>query len=149
MTWRRKEELILKFTNFFISSLVTAKWSASRPGCFPSGERAPGVHLIGGCVGPHNRSGRRGKEIPCLLHPLETRPLSRPSRCQSLCRVCYPRFLQIWRLHKSTAVSEVRTPSYFPNWGQNFETIFCEFMCTVTDVRKFYFVPDKNPQLPR
>jgi hypothetical protein len=37
---------------FFTSALDGGKWSASQPGNFNSGERAPGTHLIGGWVGP-------------------------------------------------------------------------------------------------
>jgi hypothetical protein len=33
-------------------ALVGGEWSASRPGHFASGERAPGTHWIGGWVGP-------------------------------------------------------------------------------------------------
>jgi hypothetical protein len=34
------------------SVLVGTEWSASRPGRFTPGERAPGTHWIGGWVGP-------------------------------------------------------------------------------------------------
>jgi hypothetical protein len=34
------------------SALVGGEWSASRPGRFTPGERAPGTHWIGGWVGP-------------------------------------------------------------------------------------------------
>jgi hypothetical protein len=37
---------------FLTSALVGGEWSASRPGRFTSGERAPGTHWIGGWVGP-------------------------------------------------------------------------------------------------
>jgi hypothetical protein len=37
---------------FFTSALVGGERSASRPGLFTPGERAPGTHLIGGWVGP-------------------------------------------------------------------------------------------------
>jgi hypothetical protein len=37
---------------FSISGLVWGEWSASRPGRFTPGERAPGTHWIGNWVGP-------------------------------------------------------------------------------------------------
>jgi hypothetical protein len=37
---------------FLTSSLAGGEWSASRPGRFTPGERAPGTHLIGGWVDP-------------------------------------------------------------------------------------------------
>jgi hypothetical protein len=37
---------------FFTSGLFGGEWSASRPGRFIPGERAPGTHSIRGCVGP-------------------------------------------------------------------------------------------------
>jgi hypothetical protein len=36
------------------SALVGSEWSASRPGCFTPGERAPGTHWIGGWVDPRD-----------------------------------------------------------------------------------------------
>jgi hypothetical protein len=38
--------------SFSIAVLDRDDWSASRPGCFVSGEIAPGTHCIGGWVGP-------------------------------------------------------------------------------------------------
>jgi hypothetical protein len=37
---------------FLTSALVGGEWSASRPGRFTTGERAPSTHWIGGWVGP-------------------------------------------------------------------------------------------------
>jgi hypothetical protein len=37
---------------FTTSALAEGEWSASRPGRFTVGERAPGTHWIGGWVGP-------------------------------------------------------------------------------------------------
>jgi hypothetical protein len=37
---------------FMTTALVGGEWSASRPGRFTTGERAPGTHWIGGWVGP-------------------------------------------------------------------------------------------------
>jgi hypothetical protein len=36
---------------FLISALVGGEWSASRPGRFTPGKRAPGTHCIGSWVG--------------------------------------------------------------------------------------------------
>jgi hypothetical protein len=36
---------------FFTSALDASEWSASRPDPFTCGEKAPGVHWIGGWVG--------------------------------------------------------------------------------------------------
>jgi hypothetical protein len=35
-----------------ISAIDGGEWSASRPGCFTTGERAFGNHWVGGFVGP-------------------------------------------------------------------------------------------------
>jgi hypothetical protein len=37
---------------FLISALAAGEWSASRPGRFAPGERAPGTHAIAGWVDP-------------------------------------------------------------------------------------------------
>jgi hypothetical protein len=37
---------------FLTLALVGGEWSASRPGLFTPGERAPSSHWIGGWVGP-------------------------------------------------------------------------------------------------
>jgi hypothetical protein len=34
------------------SALDGGEWSASRPSCFIPGERAPGIHWLGGWVDP-------------------------------------------------------------------------------------------------
>jgi hypothetical protein len=39
-------------TFFLTSALVVGEWSASRPGRFTPGERAPGTYWIGGWVDP-------------------------------------------------------------------------------------------------
>jgi hypothetical protein len=44
------EEWMYEF--IFISALVGSEWSASHPGRFISGERAPGTYRKGGWVGP-------------------------------------------------------------------------------------------------
>jgi hypothetical protein len=75
------------------SALVGGEWSASRPGLFTLGERAPSTHWIRGWAGP--RIGpdyvKRRKFLP--LPGLELRPLGRPARSQSLYRLSYPGFM--------------------------------------------------------
>jgi hypothetical protein len=46
---------------FLTSGLDGGEWSASRPGRFTPGERAPLTHWMGGWVGPRG-SGRGGEE---------------------------------------------------------------------------------------
>jgi hypothetical protein len=38
--------------SFLTSALVGGEWSASRPGRFTPGDRAPGTHWIGDWMGP-------------------------------------------------------------------------------------------------
>jgi hypothetical protein len=45
-----------------ILDLEGCEWSASRPVDFVSCEMAPGVHSIGGWMGPQRRSGRYREE---------------------------------------------------------------------------------------
>jgi hypothetical protein len=75
---------------FYTSALVGGEWSASLPGRFTPGERAPDTHWIGGLVNP--RAGLDDMEkIKCLPPPgLEFRPLGRPARNQSLYRLSCP-----------------------------------------------------------
>jgi hypothetical protein len=42
----------MKMHRFLTSALDKGEWSASRPGRFITGERAPSTHCIGGWVGP-------------------------------------------------------------------------------------------------
>jgi hypothetical protein len=69
---------------FLTSALDGGECSASRPGRFTPGEKAPGTHWIGGLV--HPRAGLDGVEnIKFLTLPgLELRSLARPVRSQSL-----------------------------------------------------------------
>jgi hypothetical protein len=68
---------------FLNSALAANEWSASRPGRFTSGERAPGTHWIGGWVNP--RTGLNDVKRKCLTLPgLELRSLGRPACNQSL-----------------------------------------------------------------
>jgi hypothetical protein len=54
---------------FLTSTLVGAEQSASRPGRFTPGERAPGTHWIGSWVGP--RAGLDDVEARIILPLLE------------------------------------------------------------------------------
>jgi len=54
---------------FSTSALGGGEWSASRPGCFISGVRAPGTHRKGGWVGPRvcqDAVARRNNHIIAL-----------------------------------------------------------------------------------
>jgi hypothetical protein len=69
---------------FLTSALVVGEWSASRPGYFTPGERAPDAQWIGGWVDP--RAGLDGVEKRkfLTLPGLGLRSLCRPARSQSL-----------------------------------------------------------------
>jgi hypothetical protein len=67
-----------------------SEWSASRPGRFIPGERAPGTHWIGGWVGPRAGLDFVEKRKFLTLLGLELRIVCRPARSQSLYRLCYP-----------------------------------------------------------
>jgi hypothetical protein len=68
---------------FLTSAIFGDEWSASGPGRFTSGERAPGTDCIGGWVDP--RAGldevEKRKFLTLLGH--ELRPLGHPARSQS------------------------------------------------------------------
>jgi hypothetical protein len=65
------------------------EWSASRPGRFTPGERAPGTHSIGGWVEPTAGLNDVKKRKSLTLPGIELRPLGRPARSQSLYRLLY------------------------------------------------------------
>jgi hypothetical protein len=69
--------------------LDESEWSASHPGRFTPGERAPGTHWIGNSV--DSRAGLDGVEKRkfLTLPGLELRPLDRPAHSQSLYRLRY------------------------------------------------------------
>jgi hypothetical protein len=71
-------------------ALVGGEWSASRPGRFTPGERAPGSHWIEGWVDP--RAGLDNMEKWKLLppHGLELWPPSCPACSPSLYLLHYP-----------------------------------------------------------
>jgi hypothetical protein len=76
--------------SFLTSALVGGEWSASRPGRFTPGEKAPGTHWIGRWVGLRAGLDYMEKRKFLTLPGLEIRPLGRPARSQSLYRLRYP-----------------------------------------------------------
>jgi hypothetical protein len=75
---------------FLTSAIVGGEWSASRPCRFISGERAPGIHWVGGWVSPIADLDDM-KKLKFFPPPgLELRPPGRPARSQSLYRVRSP-----------------------------------------------------------
>jgi hypothetical protein len=83
-------EWMYRYTFFLSSALVGGEWSASRPGRFIPGERALGIHYIGGWVS--RRAGLDDMEKRKFLpsQGLELRPLGCPARSQSLYRLLCP-----------------------------------------------------------
>jgi hypothetical protein len=73
---------------FLTSALAGGEWSASRPGRFNPGKRAPGTHWIGDWVDPRASLD----DVEKILDPTGNRtpPLGRPARSQSLYRLRYP-----------------------------------------------------------
>jgi hypothetical protein len=63
-----------------ILALAGGEWSASRPGRFTPGERAPGIHWIGGWVGHRAVLDDLEKRKFLTLPGLELQPLSHPAR---------------------------------------------------------------------
>jgi hypothetical protein len=60
---------------FLTSALGGGEWSASRPGRFITGERAPCTHCIGGWAGPRAGLDDVEKRKFLTLQGLELRPL--------------------------------------------------------------------------
>jgi hypothetical protein len=75
---------------FLTSAVAGDEWSASRPGRFTPGERAPDTHWIGGWVDPRVGLDDVEKRKFLTIPGLELRPLGRPARSQSLYRLRYP-----------------------------------------------------------
>jgi hypothetical protein len=71
---------------FLTSALVGGEWSASRPGRFTLGERAPDTHWIGGWVDPRAGLDNVEKRKYLTLPGPELRPLGRPACSKSLGR---------------------------------------------------------------
>jgi hypothetical protein len=65
---------------FLTSALVGGEWSASHPGRFTHGERAPGTHWTGGWVGPSAGLYDLEKRKFLTLPGFELRLLGRPAR---------------------------------------------------------------------
>jgi hypothetical protein len=70
--------------HFLILALDGSELSASRPGRFTPGERAPSPHWIGGWVGPRASLDDVEKRKFLTLPGLELRPFRRPASSQSL-----------------------------------------------------------------
>jgi hypothetical protein len=87
--WRRMGESMYRST-FLTSELAGGKWSASRPGRFTFGERAPCTHWVGGWVDPRVGLDDLEKRKFLTLPELELRLLSRPARSQSLYQLRHP-----------------------------------------------------------
>jgi hypothetical protein len=71
---------------FLTSALTGGEWSASRPGRFTAGDKAPGTHSIGGWVDLRTGLEDVEKRKFLTLPGLELRPLGRRARSQSLYR---------------------------------------------------------------
>jgi hypothetical protein len=74
---------------FLTSVLVGGQWSASRPGHFTPGIRAPGTQWIKGWMGPRAGLGDVEKRQFLTLPGLELPALGCPARSQSLYRLRY------------------------------------------------------------
>jgi hypothetical protein len=74
----------------FLGLGTSWRWSASRPGRFISGERAPDTHWRGGWVDPRAGLDDVEQRKFFTLTGVELRPLGHPARSQSLYRLRYP-----------------------------------------------------------
>jgi hypothetical protein len=74
---------------FLISTLVGGESSASRPGSFTP-RKSPGIHWIGGWVGPRAGLDDVENRKNFTLPGLEIRPPRLPARSYSLYRLRYP-----------------------------------------------------------
>jgi hypothetical protein len=91
-------EMDVQILVFLTSSLIGGEWSASLPGRFTTGERAPGTHCIGAWVGPRAGLDDVEQRKFFTLAGLELRPLGRPALSQSLYRLSSPGsfFVRSW-----------------------------------------------------
>jgi hypothetical protein len=109
------------------SALAGGEWSASRPGRYTPGERAPGPHWIGGWVDP--RVGPNDTEKWKFFTPpgLELRHLGRPASSQSLYRLRYPGSLIKWSTGKKKyGFQEALINERFPQkWHPTTERDYC------------------------
>jgi hypothetical protein len=69
------------------SALVGGEWSASRPGRFTPGDRAPGTHWIRGWVDPRADLDDVEWRIFLTSPGLELRPLGRPASRYTDCAI--------------------------------------------------------------
>jgi hypothetical protein len=92
---------------FLTWTLARGEWSASRPGRFTPGERAPGTNWIGGWVGSRACLDDMEKRKFLLLQGLEIWPLGRPARSQSLYSLSYPGSLKKQGINKNCATVNV------------------------------------------
>jgi hypothetical protein len=82
--------LAIQIHVFLILALVRGEWSASRPGRFTPGERAPGTHWMEGWVGPRTTLDDMEKRKFLPLLGLKLRSLGRPVCSQLLYQLHYP-----------------------------------------------------------
>jgi hypothetical protein len=87
-SWKRGVDVWIHV--FLTPALVEGEWSASRPGRFTPGQRAPGTHWVGIWVGPRAVLGDVEERKFLTLLGVELRPVGRPARSQSLYRLRYP-----------------------------------------------------------
>jgi hypothetical protein len=80
----------------FLHSDTSWRRSASNPGRFTPGKRAPGTHWIGGLVEPRAGLDDVEKKKILTLPELELQPLGRPARSQPLYRLSYPGSYKNW-----------------------------------------------------
>jgi hypothetical protein len=76
---------------FLTSALVEGEWSASGPGRFIHGVRAPGPHWLGDWVGARAGLSNMEKKKCLPILGLDLGPLGRPARSESLYRLHYIR----------------------------------------------------------
>jgi hypothetical protein len=122
------------------SALAGGEWSASRPGRFTPGERAPVIQWIERWVGP--RTGfddvERRKILPLLR--LELRSLGRPARSQSLHRLCYPRLTIILKNEGNyISISFWSTrPTYPQSRNMKVSATACSDVCICTTRTQYH-----------
>jgi hypothetical protein len=106
---------------FFTLALASVEWSASRPGRFTPGERAPGTHWIGDWVDP--RIGLDDMEKRKFLTPLglKLQPLGHPAHSQSLYRLHYPG-TQSKLGHAKLILTQFWSDSVFP-WCHDYQIL--------------------------
>jgi hypothetical protein len=78
------------YIHAFLISVTVCEWSPSHSGRITPTERVSGTHLTRGWVGPRTGLDEAEKNKILPLQGLETRPLGRPVRSQSLYRLRYP-----------------------------------------------------------